>query len=160
MGAGKTWMGKQIGLLTGLPTYDLDASIEQQEGAVVSTLFKQKGEDYFRLLEQKYLHAITTANSQLVLSCGGGTPCFFDNLDFMKKNGIVVWLNPSVAVLANRLQLAGQDRPLLEGIPSHKLEEYIQLKLKERFFFYEQAHFQLSESTPDPAALIKLIQHG
>jgi shikimate kinase len=78
----------------------------------------------------------------------------------MKKNGIVVWLNPSVAVLANRLQLAGQDRPLLEGIPSHKLEEYIQLKLKERSFFYEQAHFQLSESTPDPAALIKLIQHG
>jgi len=78
-------MGQQISLLTGYSHHDLDASIVEAEGMDISALFKKIGEDQFRVVEQKCLHELIAANANLLLSCGGGTPCFFDNIDFMKK---------------------------------------------------------------------------
>lgn len=160
MGAGKTWMGKQVGLLTGLPTFDLDVYIEQRAGQSIPALFKQKGEDYFRSMEQNSLHEITADNSHLVLSCGGGTPCFFDNLEFMKKNGTVVWLDPPVSILVNRLQEEMNSRPLLAEIVPSDLEDYVRLKLAERSTHYEQAHYRMQDTMAEPSQLVKLIQHG
>lgn len=160
MGAGKTWMGKQVGLVSGFPFLDLDAYIEQQEGQSISVLFEQKGEDYFRSIEQKCLQELTTINSNLVLSCGGGTPCFFDNIDFMKKNGTVIWLDPPVAVLVERLKLELHTRPLLNTVSPSDLEGYVQMKLLMRSPFYEQAHYRLQAAIAEPMHLLKLIQHG
>lgn len=160
MGAGKTWMGKQVGLVSGFPFLDLDAYIEQQEGQSISVLFEQKGEDYFRSIEQKYLQELTTINSNLVLSCGGGTPCFFDNIDFMKKNGTVIWLDPPVAVLVERLKLELHTRPLLNTVSPSDLEGYVQMKLSMRSPFYEQAHYRIQAAIAEPMHLLKLIQHG
>lgn len=160
MGAGKTWMGKQVGLVSGFPFLDLDAYIEQQEGQSISVLFEQKGEDYFRSIEQKCLQELTTINSNLVLSCGGGTPCFFDNIDFMKKNGTVIWLDPPVAVLVERLKLELHTRPLLNTVSPSDLEGYVQMKLSMRSPFYEQAHYRLQAAIAEPMHLLKLIQHG
>lgn len=160
MGAGKTWMGKQVGLVSGFPFLDLDAYIEQQEGQSISVLFEQKGEDYFRSIEQKCLQELTTINSNLVLSCGGGTPCFFDNIDFMKKNGTVIWLDPPVAVLVERLKLELHTRPLLNTVSPSDLEGYVQMKLSMRSPFYEQAHYRIKAAIAEPMHLLKLIQHG
>lgn len=160
MGAGKTWMGKQVGLVSGFPFLDLDAYIEQQEGQSISVLFEQKGEDYFRSIEQKCLQELTTINSNLVLSCGGGTPCFFDNIDFMKKNGTVIWLDPPVAVLVERLKLELHTRPLLNTVSPSDLEVYVQMKLSMRSPFYEQAHYRIQAAIAEPMHLLKLIQHG
>lgn len=161
MGAGKTWMGQQISLLTGYSHHDLDACIEEAEGMDISALFKKIGEDQFRVVEQKCLHELIAANSNLLLSCGGGTPCFFDNIDFMKKNGTVIWLDPPISVLFDRLKVAYQSRPLLNNnFEPKQLEEYIHLKLAERTPFYKQAHFRIQDVKPDPLSLIKLIQHG
>lgn len=160
MGAGKTWMGKQVGLVSGFPFLDLDAYIEQQEGQSISVLFEQKGEDYFRSIEQKCLQELTTINSNLVLSCGGGTPCFFDNIDFMKKNGTVIWLDPPVAVLVERLKLELHTRPLLNTVSPSDLEGYVQMKLSMRSPFYEQAHYRIQAAIAEPMHLLKLIQHG
>ena len=160
MGAGKTWMGKQVGLVSGFPFLDLDAYIEQQEGQSISVLFEQKGEDYFRSIEQKCLQELTTINSNLVLSCGGGTPCFFDNIDFMKKNGTVIWLDPPVAVLVERLKLELHTRPLLNTVSPSDLEGYVQMKLSMRSPFYEQAHYRIQAAIAEPTHLLKLIQHG
>lgn len=160
MGAGKTWLGKQVGALTGLPFIDLDAHIAQEEGATVATLFEELGEPQFRVIEQHYLLALTATNPKLILSCGGGTPCFFDNLAFMKKNGTVIWLDPPIAFLVNRLQKEKDSRPLLKDIHAEQLESFIQSKRADRILYYSQAHVHITDAVPDPAVIIKMLQHG
>jgi len=159
MGSGKTWLGKQLSALTDLLFIDLDAHIEQQEGVTIAALFKHKDQAQFRVIEKKYLHELIAANSKLILSCGGGTPCFFDNLDFLKKMGTVLWLDPPISVLVNRLQNERDNRPLLNDIHPDQLEDYIRLTLADRSFFYSQAHLHINEPFPDPAAIVKMIQH-
>jgi len=160
MGSGKTWLGKQLGGLSDLPFIDLDAYIEKQEGLTIPALFKQLGQAQFRVIEKKYLHEVIADHSKLILSCGGGTPCFFDNLDFLKKMGTVLWLDPPISVLVDRLQNERDSRPLLNEIQPDQLADYIRLKLADRSFFYSQAHYRIQESCPDPAAIVKMLQHG
>ncbi len=125
MGAGKSYWGKQLAEHWNLPYYDLDEVIVAEEEMAVSDIFATKGEDYFRERESALLRGLVQQESFLV-SCGGGTPCFQDNMDFMNDNGVTIWLNPSVATMVERLQRKKYKRPLIQDLPDEDLTDFIE----------------------------------
>jgi shikimate kinase len=139
MGSGKTHWGKQLAQRLQLSFYDLDEVIVQAEQMAIPDIFSAKGEEYFRNREKALLEKLVDENESMVVSCGGGTPCFFNNIEFMKKYGTVVWLNTSVNVLLGRLMKERNERPLLKDISDDDLRNYIMRKLNERRMYYEQA---------------------
>ncbi|THU39922.1 shikimate kinase [Niastella caeni] len=139
MGSGKTHWGKQVAQRLSLPFYDLDEVIVEEEKRSIPEIFGESGEEYFRNKEKIVLEKIVDENTNMVLSCGGGTPCFFNNIEFMKKYGAVVWLNTHVDVLLHRLMKERVQRPLLKDIQDEDLKHYIIRKLNERRMYYEQA---------------------
>lgn len=138
MGSGKSYWGRKLSESLSLPLFDLDAEIEKSTGSKIKDIFAEKGEPFFRKLEQKHLLNISK-NKTFVLSCGGGTPCFFDNMDFMNKNGMTVWLNAPVPVMVDRLKRKKGKRPLLNGLTDEQLTDFVTEKLEERRPFYEQS---------------------
>lgn len=139
MGAGKTHWGKQVAHLLQLPFYDLDEVVATHEQKDIPAIFATMGEEYFRGKEKEMLEKLVDDNASMVLSCGGGAPCFFNNIEFMKKYGTVVWLNTNVEVLLRRLLKEKLQRPLLKDISDEDLRHYIMRKLNERRMYYEQA---------------------
>ncbi len=145
MGSGKSHWGRLLSAALELPFYDLDHSIVEQEGMSIADIFAAKGEEYFRMLEKEFLVTLTQTHPDMILSCGGGTPCFFGNIDFMKEHGKVVWLNTSTDVLVKRLLKEKNHRPLLREIPDADMKAFIVKKLQGRKLYYEQAHLRLQE---------------
>lgn len=139
MGSGKTHWGRQVAERLGLPFFDLDEVITQEEGKSIPEIFAAEGEEYFRSREKDILERLVDENANMVLSCGGGTPCFFNNIEFMKKYGTVVWLNTHVEVLMQRLMKEREQRPLLKDITDADLKHYIIRKLNDRRMYYELA---------------------
>jgi len=139
MGSGKTHWGKQVATRLHLPFYDLDEVIATAEQQTIPEIFAGMGEEYFRNREKETLEKLVEDNTSMVLSCGGGTPCFFNNIEFMKKYGTVVWLNTHVNVLLQRLMNERLQRPLLKDIKDEELKYYIIRKLNERRMYYELA---------------------
>jgi shikimate kinase len=139
MGSGKTHWGKQLASRLQLSFFDLDEVIVQSEQQNIPEIFSSKGEEYFRGKEKELLEKLVDENTNMVVSCGGGTPCFFNNIEFMKKYGTVVWLNTHVDVLLERLMKERNERPLLKDINDEELRNYILRKLNERRMYYEQA---------------------
>jgi shikimate kinase len=139
MGSGKTHWGKQVAQKLSLPFYDLDEVIVEEEKRSITEIFGESGEEYFRNKEKEVLEKIVDENTNMVLSCGGGTPCFFNNIEFMKKYGTAVWLNTQVDVLLHRLMKERMQRPLLKDLDDEDLKHYIIRKLNERRMYYEQA---------------------
>lgn len=139
MGSGKTHWGRQVAQRLHLPFYDLDEVITAAEHRTIPDIFGESGEEYFRNKEKDTLEKLVDENTNMVLSCGGGTPCFFNNIEFMKKYGTVVWLNTHVDVMLHRLMKERELRPLLKDIPNDDLKHYIIRKLNERRMYYEQA---------------------
>ena len=139
MGSGKTHWGKQLAQRLQLAFYDLDEVVQQSEKMTIPEIFAAKGEEHFRNKEKEMLEKLVDENASMVVSCGGGTPCFFNNIEFMKKYGTVVWLNTAVNVLMQRLMKERNERPLLKDISDEELRNYIMRKLNERRMYYEQA---------------------
>lgn len=156
MGSGKTHWGGKLADQLCLPFFDLDESIISQEGKDVSSIFADHGEEYFRMKEKRMLEQLVETSEAFVLSCGGGTPCFFNNIDFMKKHGTVVWLNTPVDSLVERLLKEKMSRPLIRDIEDHELKTYIIRKLNERRMYYEQAHVAVDNE--DNISINNLIQ--
>ncbi len=138
MGAGKTYHGQRLANVLGVPFIDLDAMIETGEGSTISEIFATKGETHFRILESEYLHRLA-AVPQAVIATGGGTPCFFENLDWMKAAGLTVYLKTPVSLLVQRLAKQRAQRPLLANLSETELERAIEERLTERLAIYEQA---------------------
>jgi shikimate kinase len=137
MGSGKSTIGKQLARLMGWPFIDLDRFIEGERGISIPTLFARNGEYRFRMLERAALLQILEEPGPRIVACGGGTPCFFDNLERMKEAGWVVYLETPISVLLPRIAANAAQRPLLEGAnPAQKLEEL----LSQRERWYLQAH--------------------
>jgi Shikimate kinase len=139
MGSGKTHWGRQVAERLGLPFFDLDEVITREEGKSIPEIFASEGEEYFRSREKDILERLVDEHANMVLSCGGGTPCFFNNIEFMKKYGTVVWLNTHVEVLMQRLMKEREQRPLLKDISDADLKHYIIRKLNDRRMYYELA---------------------
>ena len=158
MGSGKTHWGKILSQQTSLPYFDLDEVIVTSEKMSVQQIFHDKGEEYFRIKEQEVLEALAEDHDDVIISTGGGTPCFFNNIDFMKQQGTVVWLNTSVNTLLERLLKQKNSRPLIKNISDSELKSYIIKKLQDRKMYYEQAHLMLHEELITTESLLKSIQ--
>ncbi|WEK35303.1 MAG: shikimate kinase [Candidatus Pseudobacter hemicellulosilyticus] len=139
MGSGKTHWGKQVAHRLQLPFFDLDEEVVKETGKSIPALFAEFGEEYFRITEKQLLESLVEDHESMILSTGGGTPCFFNNIETMKKYGIVVWLNTQVEVLLQRLLKEKEQRPLLRELEDTELRSYIVRKLNERRMYYEQA---------------------
>jgi shikimate kinase len=157
MGSGKTHWGKLLSAKLQLPFRDLDTLIVEKEQRSVSDIFAEKGEEYFRYKEMEMLEELTGVEENFVLSCGGGTPCFFNNIEFMKKSGKVVWLNTSVDVLKERLLKERMSRPLIREVSDEELKRFINRKLSERRMYYEQADVTVSEERITLDELIRVV---
>ncbi len=157
MGSGKTHWGRLLGEALRLPFFDLDSIITETEHKNISQIFAENGEEFFRYKEKEVLEELVNDHDKFILSCGGGTPCFFNNIEFMKKNGKVIWLNTSVNTLRERLFKERAARPLIKTIGDTELKNYIVRKLGERKMYYEQADFVVNEETVSLKSIIELL---
>ena len=138
MGAGKTTIGKALAQDLGIMFYDLDWYIESRMRKTVKQIFDEVGEDGFRQIEHNMLHEVAEFEN-IVLSCGGGTPCFFDNMEYMNQCGKTVYLKASPEVLHAHLKMGKGVRPLLLGKTPEEVEVFIRGQLRKREIFYSKA---------------------
>jgi len=138
MGSGKSFSGQKLAERFSLFFVDLDDHIEAKEGRTISAIFEEEGEDYFRKIEQECLHEMENLN-MVIVSTGGGTPCFFDNVKWMNEHGITIFLETPSELLAKRLAPEMEHRPLLKDFSQKELIEFIEKKLEERNPFYYQS---------------------
>ena len=138
MCAGKTTVGRAVAKKLGCTFYDLDWYIEERFHTKVARIFAEEGEARFRDLERRMLHAAAEFEN-VVLACGGGTPCFFDNMDYMNSVGHTFYMKASVQTLCDHIGMSRGERPLLKGKSSEELKEFVAAQLAEREPFYSQA---------------------
>lgn len=155
MGSGKTTVGKALSKETGMMFYDLDWYIESRMRKSVSAIFAEKGEEAFRQMEYNMLHEVAEFED-VIISCGGGTPCFFDNIDYLNRQGEVVYLKATPEVLYRHLLMAKVERPLLKDKTSEELIAYITQHLKEREPYYCKARHTLDVTLLDNYDKIKV----
>ena len=155
MGAGKTTVGKALSKELNIPFYDLDWYIESRMRKTVAQIFAEKGEEGFRKIEHSMLHEVAEFED-VIISCGGGTPCFFDNMDYLNQQGQVVYLKASPEVLYKHLLMGKVERPLLKGKSPEELILFIKEQLEKREPFYTKARFTLDVSLMDNYEKIKI----
>ena len=143
MGAGKTTLGKVLAQKMGLTFYDLDEYIEDRFHRTIPQIFAESGESGFRDLERRMLHEVAEFED-VIISCGGGTPCFFDNMDYMNTCGETVFLNASPEALKAHLLIGKTQRPLIQGKSPEELLDFIKDSLQKRLPYYKKAKHTLS----------------
>lgn len=161
MGCGKSALGKSIAANKSLPFIDLDDYIESQENTTISKIFEKEGELYFRKKERLHLENLLSKKIQAVISLGGGTPCYFDNIDYIiqKENFLSLYLKTSPKVLAARLFEEKNHRPMIAHLDSlEALEEFIAKHLFERTPFYLKAEQQLTTDNQSVEALVDQVE--
>jgi shikimate kinase len=157
MGSGKSHWLKQMAKWNKSVGYDLDALIEMNEEKTIAEIFNEDGEAYFRKVESKILRWFKEKKKYIVAT-GGGTACTQENMDWMKKEGIVIWLDESVHVLVKRLSFEKAHRPLIAHLSENELAAFLEQKLVERHPFYKQADYRLTSDQITESGLKKLIQ--
>lgn len=148
MGAGKTTIGKALSKELGIIFYDLDWYIENRMRKTVSQIFAERGEEGFRKIEYNMLHEVAEFED-VIISCGGGTPCFFDNMDYLNQQGQVVYLKAEPEVLYKHLLMAKVERPLIKGKSQEELLTFISEQLERREPYYSKARYTLDVSLMD-----------
>jgi shikimate kinase len=143
MGSGKSHWGRIWASKTGMTFFDLDARIEKAFRMKISDIFEKKGEEKFRELERYHLRKFEHKKNFL-LACGGGTPCFADNMEWMKQQGLVFYLKAEAGVILEQVMNETEQRPLLKKINPSELLFFIQKKLIEREPYYSKADFILN----------------
>lgn len=138
MGAGKTTVGKVLAKDTGMQFYDLDWYIEGRMRKTVPQIFAEQGEEGFRKIEHNMLHEIAEFED-VVISCGGGTPCFFDNMEYMNSKGGTVYLKAEPEVLYAHLRMGKVERPLLKDKTEEEIKYFIADQLSHREPYYLKA---------------------
>lgn len=155
MGSGKTTVGKALSKETGMMFYDLDWYIESRMRKTVAQIFAEKGEEGFRKIEHNMLHEVAEFEN-VIISCGGGTPCFFDNIDYINQQGEVVYLKATPEVLYRHLLMGKVERPLIKNKTPEELIAYITEQVAKREKFYNKARYTLDVSLMDDYEKIQL----
>lgn len=155
MGAGKTTVGRQLAKRLGLMFYDLDWYIMNRMRRTVAQIFEESGEEGFRKIEHAMLHEVAEFED-VVLSCGGGTPCFFDNMDYLNRMGETVYLKASPEVLYAHLKMGKSVRPLLLGKTPGEVEAFVKEQLAQREPYYSKAKHTLDVNVLDTYDKIKI----
>ena len=148
MGSGKSHWGKIWATRRQYNFLDLDDVLEQEEQSSVIDIFEKKGEDYFRQKEAIMLRTLH-GRTNMIVACGGGTACFFDNVSWMKNAGTVVFLEAPPATILKNILTQEAKRPLVKNLNEAELLFFVEQKLKDRSEFYTQAHhtWQVEELT-------------
>ncbi len=160
MGSGKTHWGRLLGEKLRLPFFDLDEQVESSEGKPINRIFAEDGEEYFRLLEKDTLHIITESHDSFVMATGGGTPCYFNNIEYMKKAGTTVWINTPVELLFERLLNEKNNRPLIKELNDAQLKSFIIKKFSDRKIYYEQADLVVDEEDKSMDIILNKLFHA
>ena len=166
MCVGKTTVGRALAKELGCQFYDLDWYIEERFRKKVPVIFSEQGEEKFRDLERRMLHEVAEFEN-VVVSCGGGTPCFFDNMEYMNQTATTVYMNASVDTILEHLRISKGVRPLLTGKSEEELRTFVTEQLATREPFYAQAHYTVNvdvlndhKRVNDVAATIKNLIIG
>ena len=155
MGAGKTTIGKALSVELGMMFYDLDWYAETRMHSSISRIFAEKGEEGFRKIEHNMLHEVAEFEN-VIISCGGGTPCYLDNMDYLNRQGETVYLKARPEVLCGHLKMGRVERPLIKGKNEDELLRFIIGQLEEREPYYTKAKYQLDVSLMDNYEKIKI----
>jgi shikimate kinase len=144
MGSGKSTLGKKLAKKFGLNFVDLDELIVEKRGASIPTLFEKIGESGFRELEKEVLLTLNQNNTTIV-SVGGGTPCYGNNMEWMNTHGTTIYLKLSPKVIFSRLKQSNlSDRPLISGLNEEELLKFIEDALAKREVYYEKASYSIN----------------
>ena len=155
MGAGKTTIGRALAKELGLDFYDLDWYIENRRRKKIPQIFEELGEEGFRKIEHNMLHEVAEFED-IIISCGGGTPCFFDNIDYMNQQAQVVYLHCTPEVLHGHLMMGRVERPLIKGKSPEELISFIKEQLATREQYYTKARYTLDVTLMDNFEKIKI----
>lgn len=155
MGAGKTTVGKALAKELHMPFYDLDWYIESRMHKTVKAIFDERGEAGFRKIEHNMLHEVAEFED-IIISCGGGTPCFFDNIDYMNRQGETVYLKATPEVLYGHLKMGKTIRPLLLNKTADEVQVFIREQLAQREPYYSKAKYVLDVNLLDDYEKIKI----
>jgi len=142
MGSGKTHWGKIWAEMNGFTFIDLDAEIEKEAGKTVAAIFENMGEPYFREIEATTLRRFEGAQNTII-ACGGGTPCFYENIKWMNEHGTTIYLSTTSSKILQRVLTEQEQRPLIKKMNPAELLFFIEKTLKERMSFYSAAKFTL-----------------
>lgn len=157
MSSGKTHWGKCISRKLDVPFFDLDEQVEAAEGRTISEIFLSHGEEYFRRKEKEVLHIISESHDTFLMACGGGTPCYYNNIDYMNKSGTTVWISSSIDTMHQRLLKDRDKRPLLKGLTDEQVRGYIIKKFSDRKIYYEQATVIIDEENITPENFVQQL---
>ncbi len=158
MGVGKTSLGKKLEKKVGFSCYDLDELIEKSENSTIETIFKDKGEVYFRKVEHELFKTFIERDEDFILSLGGGTPCYANNHLLLQRDDIIsIYLKASVSALVEKLKNKRAKRPLIKNLSKDELQEYIAKHLFDRNFYYQNAKFKVNVDGKKKKEIVKEI---
>ena len=139
MGSGKSIISKELSSKLGFKNIDLDNEISSELGLSIPEIFQKKGELFFRKKEKEVLERILNTQEDVVLSLGGGTPCYYDNIDVINERSVSVYLAANVSTLVKNLLQEKGERPLIAGIKDEELSNFVGQHLMERNRYYSKA---------------------
>lgn len=160
MGSGKSSVGEKLAEVLGFPFKDLDSEIEQQERSSIREIFSEKGEIYFRKIENTVLKKTLSDTENLVLATGGGTPCYADSMSYMteNENSVIIYIKTPLDILSKRLFAEKSKRPLIAHLNSEEeLNDYIRKHLFERAYYYNQANLIVENGTENIEKMVQKI---
>ena len=159
MGSGKSVVSARLAEKTGIEFVELDECIEKKSGMKVATIFATKGELFFRKIERElFMEFLQITSRDLIISTGGGTPCYYNNHEFLQAEGVIsIYLNASIDTLTLRLDKEKQSRPLLAHLSTEDLHEFIAKHLFDRSFYYNQATFKVSVDAKSVEEIVEEI---
>jgi shikimate kinase len=144
MGSGKSVIGKKLAIAIGVDFLDLDDLIEKNMEMPIDKIFSLKGELYFRKLEHQLFIKSLQRQNNMIISTGGGTPCYFNNHELLNSQNVIsIYLKASIETLANRLINNIQNRPLIAHLSDIEIKEFIAKHLFERNYYYNQATYKI-----------------
>jgi shikimate kinase len=160
MGCGKSTLGRAVSRASGIRFIDLDNYIEGRYHRTIKEIFAERGEDGFRDVERRMLHEVADFED-VIVACGGGTPCFFDNMEYMNEHGTSVFLDTPTEKLHSRLMLGRHKRPLIADKNAEELRQFIIEALSKRMEYYSKAQVVFSsdllETKSEIAQTVKLF---